>query len=268
MKKISFIVLSYNSEKYIEDCLESILKIEKYKVHIYVIDNGSKDSSIEIINKIKNEQITLIKLEKNYGTTISRNKGLHLIKETDFICILDSDTIINEKAIEIMVNYLDKHENVGITGPSMRGKDGTKQIPYRKFPTWKLKIYKAIPIKYFNNKGELLEKYQIKELPEDFECDYIISACWIMRFNTYKRLGDLDEKIFYSPEDVEYCMRAWQQGLKVVHLKNAEIIHYYQRISKKKLISKANYTHLLGLHYVLKKYKKFLKAYRNGKEEK
>ena len=105
MKKISFIVLSYNSEKYIEDCLESILKIEKYKVHIYVIDNGSKDSSIEIINKIKNEQITLIKLEKNYGTTISRNKGLHLIKETDFICILDSDTIINEKAIEIMVNY-------------------------------------------------------------------------------------------------------------------------------------------------------------------
>ena len=83
-----------------------------------------------------------------------------------------------------------------------------------------------------------------------------------MRYEIYPKIGGLDEKIFYSPEDVEYCLRVRSKGYKVVHLKNAKIIHLYQRISKKKLISKVNFSHLIGIHYVLKKYKKFLKEYR------
>lgn len=264
MKKVSFIILSYNSEKYLKDCIESILDIKQFESYIYITDNGSKDNSVEIVKKIQknNKNITLIELEKNYGTTISRNKGLHLIKETDYICVLDSDTIINENAIKIMAEYIENNSDVGIVGPSMYGKNNEKQIPYRKFPTWKIKLYKAIPIKSINKKGEELENYNVDILPDAFECDYLISACWMMKFDIYKALGDLDEKIFYSPEDVEYCMRTRQKGYKIVHLKNAQILHYYQRISKKKIISKANITHLLGLHYVLKKYKKFLKEYR------
>lgn len=261
MKKVSFIILSYNSERYIKDCIQSILNINKYRIHIYIIDNDSKDKSLEIIKSLENENITLIELEKNYGTTVSRNKGLHLIKETDYICVLDSDTKINEQAIEIMTSYLDKNKNVAIVGPAMEGADGEKQIPYRKFPNWKIKILKAIPIKKLNKKGEELENYNIEQFPEEFDCDYLISACWIMKYSTYLELGDFDEKIFYAPEDVEYCIRAKKKNYRIVHLRKAQIIHYYQRISKQKLISKANITHLIGLHYVLKKYKKFLKEY-------
>lgn len=261
MKKVSFVILSYNSEEYLEDCIKSILDIKKYKIHIYIIDNGSKDKSLEIIKSLVNDNITIIELGKNYGTTISRNKGLHLITETDYICILDSDTKINEKAIEIMTSYLDKNKNVAIVGPAMEGTNGEKQIPYRKFPNWKIKILKAPPIKKLNKIGERIENYNIEELPEEFDCDYLISACWMMKYNTYHELGDFDEKIFYSPEDVEYCIRAKTKKYRIVHLRKAKIIHHYQRISKQKLISKANITHLIGLHYVLKKYKKFLKEY-------
>lgn len=266
MEKVSFVILSYNSEKYLKDCINSILEIRNYIVSVYIIDNGSIDSSVDIINKFKkeNNNIHLIQLEKNYGTTISRNKGLHLIdKDDEYICILDSDTIINENAINVMAKYLKKNEQVGIVGPGMIGKNNQKQIPYRRFPTWKIKLYKAIPIERLNEKGKKLESYDTKNLPSEFECDYLISACWMLKYSTYKKLGDLDEKIFYSPEDVEYCMRAKSIGYKIVHLKDVEIIHYYQRISKKKLISKANITHLVGINYVLRKYKKFLKSYNN-----
>ena len=108
----------------------------------------------------------------------------------------------------------------------------------------------------------MLESYPEESITDEFECDYLISACWLMRYDIYKKLGKLDEKIFYSPEDVEYCMRAKSQGYKIVHLRKAKIIHIYQRISKKKLISKMNLSHLLGIMYVLKKYKKFLIEYR------
>ena len=119
MKKISVIVLTHNSEKFIKNCIESILNMKKFDKHIYVIDNGSDDKSVEIIKQIKRPEIDFIGLDKNYGTTVARNKGLHLIKETDFICILDSDTVINDEAMEIMTEYLEKNDDVAIVGPTM-----------------------------------------------------------------------------------------------------------------------------------------------------
>ena len=266
MKRISFIMLSYNSEKYLLDCINAILKIKKYEIELIIVDNGSTDASIRIIEKIKSNKIKLIKLDKNYGTTISRNKALNSIEKTDYICILDSDTIINENAVNIMINYLEKNDKAGIVGPAMVDGNNEFQIPYRKFPNWKIKLLKAIPIKSINSKGEKMESYELKNVTDEFSCDYLISACWMLKFNVYKILGGLDEKIFYAPEDVEYCMRAKLKGYEIVHLRNAKIIHFYQRISKKKFISKANLTHLIGLHYVLKKYKIFLKKYANKEE--
>lgn len=267
MKKISFVILSYNSEKYLKQCIESVLSIKNYDIHIYITDNGSKDNSISVIKEFNNLKITLIELEKNYGTTISRNKALDLISSTDYICILDSDTVINEDAIQKMVNYLDENQDIGLVGPSMIGSDGKEQIPYRKFPTWKIKILKAIPCNKINKIGEKLESFPETVLKNDYiESDYLISACWIIPNNVYKKIGKFDEKIFYSPEDVEYCIRIKKAGYRIVNVKKAKIIHYYQRISKQKLISKSNITHLLGLHYVLKKYKKFLKEYRKKRK--
>lgn len=260
-KKISFIVLSWNSEKYLKSCINSILNLKKYDVEIYIVDNGSKDDSVKIIESIKDTRIILIKLNKNMGTTISRNKALHMLGSTCYLCILDSDTVINEQAIEIMISYLELHEDCGIVGPSMVNGDGIKQIPYRKFPTWKIKLLKACPIRKISQKGEKIESYDINDITEEFSCDYLISACWMMRYDSYKEIGDLDEHIFYSPEDVEYCMRIREKGYDIVHLSKAQIIHYYQRISKKKLISKANITHFEGIYYILKKYKNFLKQY-------
>lgn len=262
MEKISFIILSWNSEKYLNACLDSILQISKYEIEIFIVDNGSKDRSVEIIKSFNSHQINLIILDKNYGTTISRNKALHSLKNTDFICILDSDTIINEDAVEYMCKFLNLHKEAGIVGPTMLNNQGEKQIPYRRFPTWKIKLYKASPFKKINLIGEKLESYDYDNLPNEFECDYLISACWMLRYDTYIKNGDFDEKIFYSPEDVEYCMRVRSNGYRIFHLKEPKIIHFYQRISKKKLISKANLTHLLGLHYVLHKYKTFLKNYK------
>lgn len=264
MKKIGFVILTYNSAGYIENCLKSLNSIKKFDVKIYVADNGSIDDTVKIIESLDIKNLNLLKLDKNYGTTISRNKCLHLIKDVDYICVLDSDTVVNEDAFIKMVDYLDNNSGIGIVGPSMVGLDGAKQIPYRKFPTWKIKLCKICPIAAIRQYGESLEKYEIKDNLQPIECDYLISACWLMKYDTYKVIGDLDEKIFYSPEDVEYCMRVRSNHLNIVHIPTAQIIHIYQRISRKKLFSKANYTHILGINYTLRKHKKFLKKYRKG----
>lgn len=265
MKKISFVVLTWNSSKYIKNCIDSINTIFDFSVQTIIVDNGSTDDTVEILKEYRKEMnnLNVIFLSENVGTTKSRNIALEAIDDgTDYICILDSDTIVNENAIKIMSEYLSKNHDVALVGPEMVNEKNERQIPYRKFPNWKIKILKAFPIKKISKIGEGIESYPIENISDEFECDYLISACWMMRYDTYKDLGNLDEKIFYSPEDVEYCMRARSKGYKIVHLKNAKIIHLYQRISKKKFISKVNLSHLLGINYVLKKHKKFLKEYK------
>lgn len=265
MAKISFVILTWNSSKYIKNCIDSLNTILNFSVQIIIVDNGSTDGTVEILKKYKKQMnnLEVIFLSQNIGTTKSRNIALKLIDDdANYICILDSDTIINENAIEVMSNYLLQNQNVALVGPAMVNEHNEYQIPYRKFPNWKIKLLKAFPIRKISKIGEKMEAYPSESISDEFECDYLISACWMMRYGIYIKLGNLDEKIFYSPEDVEYCMRARSKGYRIVYLKKAKIVHLYQRISKKKFISKINFSHLLGINYVLKKYKKFLKEYK------
>lgn len=252
--KVSYIILTWNSERYIKKCVDSILSIKDIEHDIIVIDNGSNDNTQNILEEYK----TLIKtiyLDKNYGTTKSRNLGMKEIdKDSDHICILDSDTQINKAALEKLIS-LTEEEQIGIAGPQMITSNGVVQKSGRRFPSVKIKFYKAFPSKKVQSIGEKLENYDFSKKRKYYEVDYLIGACWLMRKEIIEKVGLLDEKIFYAPEDVDYCARVWKAGYKVVFCKEAQIIHEWQRISKKKLISKMNWEHIKGLVYYFKKYK-------------
>jgi GT2 family glycosyltransferase len=259
MKKIGYVILTWNSESQILPCLDSIFNIKNYENHVIVIDNGSSDSTISKLRNysLKNHKNSLevIYLNNNIGTTKSRNMGLEkIIDKVDYICILDSDTIINENALKTMEKILLSDSKVGMIGPLMKTKDNVIQNSGRKFPSLKIKFCKAFPLKKVQKYGEKLEYIDFSEEKEFYEVDYLMSACWFMKAKTCKKIGKLDENIFYAPEDVDYCMRAHLLGYKVVYTKQAIIIHEWQRLSKKKLISKINFEHIKGLCYFFKKY--------------
>ena len=81
MKKIAFVILTWNSSDYIEKCINSINTISNFTTQIIIIDNGSKDKTIEILKKYKKimTNLNVVYLSKNMGTTESRNIGLKLV---------------------------------------------------------------------------------------------------------------------------------------------------------------------------------------------
>ena len=255
MIKIAFIILTWNSEKYINNCIKSILDLNFSKIYISIVDNGSTDSTLEILENLrsdkKNVYLNLIKLKNNLGTTISRNLAIKEVKDkVDYICILDSDTIINQNAIEHMIILLNKSKKNGIVGPMMKSLDGTIQPSGRNIPTLTVKVLKVLPFSFIKKIGEDLEKIDIKYDNNILKVGYLMSACWLIKVEVIEKIGLLDEKIFYAPEDVEFCLRAWINGYNVLYDKNIEIIHEWQRISRKKLISKHNWEHIKGLIYL------------------
>nr|NJM03671.1 glycosyltransferase family 2 protein [Desulfobacula sp.] len=79
---ISFVILTWNSESYIQKCMDSLISAlgrTDLTYHIYITDNGSMDKTPDILNALKNkmpETVTLFMLDRNMGTTYSRNLGL------------------------------------------------------------------------------------------------------------------------------------------------------------------------------------------------
>ncbi len=265
MGKISYVILTWNSEKVITACLESIAAMQLPGTEIVLVDNGSSDGTRNRIESFISENsglpVRTVWLEKNYGTTISRNLGVKQTdKNADYICILDSDTVINRDAVMELTDRLNDDPSNAIAGPSMVNLTGEEQVTAKKIPTAMLKISKAFPLRSVQKIGERKEKYDFSDKKSAYPVGYLISACWMIKKDLMEKIGPLDEKIFYSPEDVEYCVRAWKRGFRVIFCPNAGIIHATQRISKKKLFSRHNWEHVKGLCYFFSKYGLFFSS--------
>jgi GT2 family glycosyltransferase len=263
--KVAFIVLTWNSKKYIQTCLESILRLRFLATNIFVIDNGSTDGTLSIIDSVMetHSNVSLVRLHKNFGTTISRNMGIRRVSsDTDYVCILDSDTVVNQEAFSELTQCLqeDSAQSIGIVGPRMRSGSGELQLSARNLPTLWIKVLKIVPIPSIRKLGERMEIPESLDRGRLTDVGYLLSACWFMPITTIKSTGLLDEAIFYAPEDVDYCLRVHNQHLRVVFCNSAEIVHDYQRISRKKLFSLSNYNHIKGLAYFFTKHHYLFKA--------
>lgn len=270
--KWAWIILTWNSQAVIGPCIRSIIQIPGTH-QIIVIDNGSKDTTPDAVQAFIDQQTTaeyhieFIRLSENLGTTRTRNMGLSRVDaDADAICILDSDTQVNEQAMDMMYAYLQENADAGIVGPKMKSSSGVAQCSGRNYPTAPIKLLKAMPVQRLQRLGEALELPKNQSETAPYAVDYLMSACWLMKPELIRAVGMMDEKIFYAPEDVEYCIRVWKQGYRVVLVPEAQIIHEWQRISKKKLISKMNLKHISGLAYMFRKHRYLLSAKRLRQE--
>lgn len=254
---VAFVILSWNSQHYISNCLDAVLCCNSITPLVLVVDNGSTDKTSAILQQyeVDYSEIICTFLPENFGTTVSRNLALkNLPSDVNYVCILDSDTIINDQALTTMIQVLEQNPDIGIVGPTMMNSAGATQLSGRNLPSLGIKLRKAAPLKKLQDEGAQMEMPNTPVVQNIQNVPYLLSACWLMPASTIDVVGFLDENIFYAPEDVDYCLRVWQAGLRVVRCWNAQIIHEYQRLSHKKLFSKTNKEHLKGLVYYFKKH--------------
>lgn len=100
MKEISVIIPVYNSEKYLRDCIESIIKCKELDVELILIDDGSKDLSLSICNEYAKENKNILVIHKeNTGVSSTRNIGIEA-SNGRYMMFVDSDDFINPCLIE------------------------------------------------------------------------------------------------------------------------------------------------------------------------
>jgi len=216
---------------------------------IFVVDNGSVDETISILRsyqKARPKQIKPIYLNRNYGTTYSRNVGLKK-SVGKYIVVMDSDVEIFGDTLDELVDALEGDSSIGLIAPKLIYPNGQIQKSTDNFPSLTSKL-----LRFFFLKA--IEK-NMSERTSPEEVDYAISAMWVLRRELFDKIGYLDENIFYAPEDADYCLSCWRHAYKVVYWPQAVALHRTQELSRGIALNRAKLEHLKGLFYYFRKHR-------------
>jgi len=226
--KVSIIIVSYNSEEYIFDCINSIKK-QKYPFYeIIVVDNASIDNSVSLI-KNKFPDIRIYESSKNLGFAGAVNLGVNL-SNGDIIVLLNPDVIVKEKWLLSLFEAF-RVKEVGIVGSLILGhnqsfiqhagaviqKNGLTEHIELNLEEVSLEDDEGI-------KQKLKEKLKSKFGKNDI--DYVTGASIAFRRSLWDKLCGFDEKYFPGYfEETDFCIRAKNLGYKLILEPKSVCIH-------------------------------------------
>jgi glycosyltransferase involved in cell wall biosynthesis len=109
----------YNTGKYVGEAIQSILMQSFTDFEFIIVNDGSTDNSLEVINSFKDKRIKIINNLTNAGNYPARNKG-HNIARGKYICVMDSDDVSTLNRLEKQFLYMETNPDVGISGGGFR----------------------------------------------------------------------------------------------------------------------------------------------------
>lgn len=242
MLDLSIIVLVWQDRAFLPECLQAIAAGHAdLSVEVVLVENGIRLAESEYAPFAP----TLVHNQVNRGVAAARNQGLAHARAR-YMLFLDVDTIVTRDALPKLVRFMDAHPHVGLAGPRLQDARGNLQLTCRKLPTLWTKILRRVPTRWAQEAlaDEMLVGYDHRA-PR--AVDYVIGACQIIRREAYAQVGALDEQFFYGPEDVDYCVRMWRAGWRVMYVPDAVVIHNEQRLTQQRAFSKLSLHHAQGL---------------------
>ncbi|MFW5793722.1 MAG: glycosyltransferase [Bacteroidota bacterium] len=236
---LSVIIVNYNVKYFLEQCLKSVFLASKgLNVEIFVVDNNSVDGSQEMIRK-KFPHVHLIDNKENLGFSRANNQALSISKGR-YALLLNPDTVVEDDTFRKVVSFMDEHPDAGGLGVKMLDGSG-KFLPESKrgLPTPSTAFYKIFGLSALFPKSRTFGKYHLGYLDKDkiHEVEVLSGAFLLMRAETIKKAGLLDEDFFMYGEDIDISYRIIKAGYKNYYFPKTRIIHYKGESTKKSSIN-------------------------------
>lgn len=196
-KLVSVVIPVYNAERYLKECLESVMNQTYKNLQIVVVDDASTDRSKEIIKEFghKDKRVIILSNETNLGISKTRNVGLS-IAIGDYYAPMDSDDVIEPNKMEMLVKFLDENPDYIVVGSSVKIIDANSQlIGWREYPLTHEKIMRTIPFRSpFAHTATLI---RLENLPKSSLYDEKFNECedyllWhkLMRLGLLRNLNE------------------------------------------------------------------------------
>lgn len=201
---IIVIVVTYNAQRWIEKCLNSIAS-STIKATIMVVDNNSTDDTLNIIERSYTEVI-LLKNLGNMGFAKGNNLGIKyaLEKGFNYIALLNQDAKLNNHTLEKLIYYSSIYSDYGILAPLTFNYDGDALDPYHVAKSFSSNLKLASDV-YFHREKDV---YDIELAP---------AAIWLMKADAIREVGGFDPLFFMYGEDNDlwdrFRLKGWKTGI-------------------------------------------------------
>lgn len=219
--KLSVVIINYKTLDLTLKCIETVDQYLK-DGEIILIDNGSGDGIIEIVNK-RFPDVKTIANEKNLGFSAANNQGIDYSRG-EYILLLNSDTEARKNSFTELISAADKLN--GITGGKLFFPDGSDQDSCFNLPT----VTHALEEYFLNKKGSYFMFQPQGIAPTQVEG--LVMACFMIPRWVITQIGKLDEGTFMYFEDVEYCRRLRDNNIPLYFVPQSEFVHHHGASSK------------------------------------
>ena len=222
---VTISIVSHDDSKKVFALLESIHTFEKTD-SIQVVVTDDLGCEFPEIDPSPWFSLHILRNERSHGFSRNHNQAFQLATGSYF-CVLNPDVVFKEAVFTRLLQRLEALQ-ADIVAPLIVNSRGIIQDSFRDLPTPLEVLRRRIPGYQFD--------YSAAESAELVQPDWISGIFLLMRSNTYRELGGLNEKYRLYFEDVEFCTRARLAELKLAVDTNVHVQHDAHHASRKKLI--------------------------------
>jgi GT2 family glycosyltransferase len=228
MSRIAIIIVNFNTCEHLRRCLHS-LSADAANCHnaseIIVVDNASSDGSAQMVRNTF-PQVTLHALAENIGYGAAANEAI-LRCDTDYVLLLNSDTLLANDSAERMRRYLDDHPLAAIAGPRLHNSDGTLQASCYPHPTpFHLFLEESLLGRLVAHVPGLRHLYlRTWRHDEARVVPWVLGAALAIRCDAYLEVGGFDPEFFMYFEEIDLCHRLRQAGWQIHFTPVTTVVH-------------------------------------------
>lgn len=215
-KSVAVFMPCYNCRKYVKEAIESILNQTYTQFRLVIVDDGSTDESVEVVQKLmqKDSRIQLFHNPENRGIVFTRNRGLELC-DCDYLALMDADDISAPDRLEKEVAFLNDNPDITVVGG----------------------LYQLI-----DSEGRIIEQGERKAVQSDEEIrahmifhNVIANGSVLIRKKEIDRKGLQYRQDYQSAEDYRF----WSEVLSIGKMHNINQVFQYYRVHENSLEHRA-----------------------------
>jgi GT2 family glycosyltransferase len=214
-ERVDVVILTWNDGELLDAAVASALGSEQVDVGVVIVDNGSDVA----VRPSGDPRVRLLRNETNRGVAAARNQG---VRATDaaLVCLLDSDARLTPSCLRELARDMSEPA-VAITVPVFAGQPASASAG--RAPTLVRKLMRLC-----NLRTDYATDRRDAQSPA-WDVDFGIGACQLIRRSVFDAVAGLDERYFYGPEDVDFCLRVREAGWGVRQVRDARCEHPARR---------------------------------------
>ena len=257
---LAIVIVNYNVSDLLRRCLTAVFASnDDLEFVVCVVDNCSSDDSVSMVQSEFPEAF-LIANETNVGYPAANNQGLRRLgieaengsEQPTYGLLLNPDTEVPPDAFSKLIDFLDRHQDVGVVGPKLVMLDGNLDLACRRaFPSPEVSFYRMSGLSRLFPRSPRFGRYNMTYLDADklADVDSVVGAFMMVRTVALENVGLMDERFWMYGEDLDWAKRIKDAGWRVIYNPDVTVLHVKRASSRQNPRAKIEFYRAMLIFY-------------------